>query len=242
MSERWFLDACDPAGFVAGFDAYLTYCDGRCTNVGGGPFGALAVISSRAQCGRIGDCEPQNPRPAVWAAIEMPVVYCAWDGLSSFFDGYKESDVLTAYDAAGVPRPHLWVARPGWNALSFWRPEIIAVQTGLVGAYDISLTDDAGLAIILGGDAMTPDQAAQLAAIYQQVTQSAAAGTIPTRGQQLEMLFGLLTDGGNPAKLSASFIDALAVAVVAKLPAGGSTLTADQVAAAVTARLHGQLS
>jgi hypothetical protein len=157
---RHFLDACFPAGFVSGFDGYLSYSDGLCAfQPNPGNYPVQYVISSIADpsAGIIGDCEPGNPPPSDWvtwvqarrAAGADPTIYVADDTLGAFFNGYHWWDVRKAFQNAGVPEPHYWIAKPAASAIP---AGAVAVQTNLAGPYDVSIVADYWPGI----DALTP--------------------------------------------------------------------------------------
>lgn len=250
---RQAYDACSPSGVPRDGSLVFGYADGLCAPAWTFTQADAWISSTGSDAGTILDVEPRNPTPTQavdWVLGRRragfdPTVYCMDDGegSDSVWRGWRHADVVAAFSARSVPEPHYWVAHPsGSSALPDYA---VAVQYVYLPGYDISLCRDywPGVDHFPPEDIMTPDQDARLTAIFEQLTQNATAGSIPTRGQQLEMLFGLFTNGGNPASLNTSFIDTLATAIVAKLPpSAGGSLTADAVAAAVTARLKGELS
>lgn len=144
---RVMADACNPANLpTSGVDLLASYVDGSCAVQRDDP---VRISSVATNAGNVGDCEPGNPPPSAWviwargrrAAGMDPTIYCADDSLGPFFQGFKRSDVLAAFQAAGEPLPHLWVALPGATAIP---PGAVAVQHTLNVApgYDLSLVAD----------------------------------------------------------------------------------------------------
>lgn len=146
---RLMADSCNSNNLPSGFDLYAYYVDGICAGTSR-PIGHAVGISSLAtDAGTVGDCEPGNPPPSVWvtwvqwrrAAGIDPTIYCADDSLSSFFAGYKYSDVKNAFITAGIPEPHYWLTMPGATSIP---SQAVAVQTGFNSSqgYDVSLVAD----------------------------------------------------------------------------------------------------
>ena len=140
-------DACNPANYPSGMDLLASYVDGRCASDRNDP---VRISSIATNAGNVGDCEPGNPLPVTWvqwvrerrAAGVDPTIYCADDSLSSFFNGFRHSDVIAAFTAAGEPQPHYWLTKPGATGIP---PGAVAVQVALGvngDKYDLSLVLD----------------------------------------------------------------------------------------------------
>ena len=108
-------DATNPANLPVGWDLYGGYIDGKYQSYAGAVarFGAakcvpIAVFSTTNN-GLVGDCENGDMTPSTavnWVVMRRaagvdPTIYCseaAW------------SAVQNAFNAAGVPQPHYWIA------------------------------------------------------------------------------------------------------------------------------------
>lgn len=141
-------DACDPRNLPAGMDLVASYVDGRCASDRDDP---VRISALATDAGNVGDCEPENPTPALWvdwvqrrrdAGVE-PSIYCADDSLSDFFRGYRHRDVVAAFAAAGVRQPGYWLILPGATAIPDL-PNVYAAQVRntIPPGYDLSLVAD----------------------------------------------------------------------------------------------------
>jgi len=239
-------DACNPGNYPIGFDLLASYVDGICATDRADP---VRISSMATDAGNVGDCEPDNPPPAMWvhwvqarrAAGVDPTIYCADDSLSSFFDGFKHRDVAAAFSAAGVAQPHYWLILPGATSV----PDgAVAVQVANVrGLYDVSLVADYWPGVDKG-DEMTVEEHNALMAIRDAVAAS-TYNAVDDSGAPINLGWAVsygLSHARSADRGVAGLVMALSglpAAVVAALPpaqAGGITIA--QVQAAVTAAVE----
>lgn len=182
-------DACNPAN-LPGWPVEWVYVDGSCRT---GEAAGRRTISSTAQADADeGDVEPGNPSWSVWVPWVVrqrargatdTSLYCCDDGYgSSVFDGWRHSDGVAAFAAAGV-------AEPNWRVFNFTTSTVpsyagaLQVAVDVPPGYDVNLigpnfpagagTTSIGGFLMALTDAQQADLYAKVTALYNQ-----GAGTV----------------------------------------------------------------
>lgn len=182
-------DACNPGNLPAGVDLTASYVDGDCAVDRQDP---VRISSVATNAGNVGDVEPHNPAWPAWvqwvgwrrAAGVDPCLYCCDDGYGddTVYDGWRHSDGVAAFAAAGVSEPHWWVFHPGLLTIPDYADACQHAQNVAPG-YDVSsVKPGTSWAVPLpsGGGFMTDLTPAQQTDLYNKVTAlyNQGAGTV----------------------------------------------------------------
>jgi len=163
-------DALYPSNIPEGATMVASYIDGETAPEPGWqakfPGATIVEIARIAthDAGNVGDVESSDMTPtgaAQWCLLRMKSGAVP----SLYFSPSSLAAVVAALNAAGVsPQPSFWIARRGPAVLP---AGFVANQYAANSAYDTSIVADYWPGV---DDAMTPEQAAQLADLAQQVS------------------------------------------------------------------------
>lgn len=138
-------DACNPAN-LPGWPIEWVYVDGACATT---QLAGRRTISSVAEADADeGDVEPGNPDWSVWIpwvqrqrarGATDTALYCCDDGYGgSQWNGWRHSDGVAAFAAAGVPEPN-------WRVFNLTTSEVppyagaLQVAVGVAPGYDVNV-------------------------------------------------------------------------------------------------------